>query len=254
MKSLNKFKSGLLCFGLVFAITSAANAQEGFKDYFNIGIEGGVQYANVSDAYVTETKSGTGPEVGVFLEYKKFKSVKIRSGVYYDSRSFSSVSSIYPIRVGDSIGYHSYFVSDIDYRNQYLTIPLSLLYMKGEQKFKVFIQASVYYSFLLTATRRGDGLLYIDPQDAPKFTDPDLTPGNHFYNYEGQVTENFNSYDFGIGISLGFAYQVSPRFMLQMAPGFMESFADVYADPLRPADWSGQFRINAGLVYSFKGN
>ncbi len=235
---------------------SAVNTygQNGFQDSFNIGIEGGIQFSDVSDAYVTDTKSGMGPNIGAFLEYSKWNALKLRLGLNYDNRGFTSISSIYPIRIGDSVGYNSYYVNEIDYRNQYLTIPFSLVYIKGDNKFKVFVKATVYYSILLQAKQDGSGLLYIDPEDAPKFADLDepLDPGNHHYIYDGEVTEQFNSYDFGIGIFLGLSYQISPKMMLQFSPGFLESFADVYADPTKSSDWSGQFQLNLGLVYQFK--
>ena len=237
----------------VFGFSFSANTQIYQKGDVNIGIEGGVQFTNISDSYTTNLPtSGVGFSLGPYIEYHVSPAFKFRFALNYDNRKYGIAEPPYP--VNDSAGNFekSYFQFNRDYSVNYLTIPLSVFYVKGNDKFKIYIQVSFYYSLYLNAHQKGTNNLYIDPIDYPFVTDSTITAGHNIREIDEPVEGLFSSSDFGINFYLGGIIKLSPSLGLSIAPGFTVGMADVYEDPIRRSNWSRIFKINAGIVYTLK--
>ncbi len=243
----------LLTSVFIFGFSTSTIAQVYQKGNINIGFEGGVQFTNVSDAYtINIPTSGVGYSLGPFVEYHVSPAFKLRFALNYDNRKFGISEP--PYRVNDSSGNfeYSYFQFNRDYNVNYLTIPLSVFYVKGNEKFKIYIQFSFYYSLYLNAHQKGTNDLYIDPLDYPFVTDSTITVGHNIKAFDEPVEGLFSSSDFGINFYLGGIIKLSPRFGLTIAPGFTVGMANVYEDPSRRSKWSRIFKINTGIVYTLK--
>lgn len=245
---------------LLFATSNLLSQTENTDKRLSIGFEGGVQFTKIYDNYSFSNlpKSKTGFNVGIFGDYKLNELIKARIGLYYDNRGFINQDVFTPIseNQGDSVyvSYASYFATDLDYTLNYLTIPLSIFYTKGNDKFSFFLQGSIYYSILISAHRTGYTDLYIYPGHASKFENPDLqNPGNTITNYNNEdVFDTFSGNDWGIQLYFGIMYHINQKFSIQLSPGFTAAFADLYADPLRNSKWSSIYKINAGIIYNIK--
>jgi len=235
-------------------------SQESNKGKINIGFEGGVQFTNVDDPTKQNTPSRkTGYSLGPYAEYFISDIVSIKLGFYFDNRGykiedlyvgFADSSQIIP----DSIVFsrNSYLHITRDYSINYLTIPLSISYIKGSDKFKIYIQAGVYYSLLLNASKKGFDDLYMDPNYAQHYEPPFNVPGHTITDQTGDATSTFNTYDFGMNLNLGFIFQFNPQWGITVSPGFSYSFTNLYFKPEIDAKWSQIYKINAGVVYTLK--
>lgn len=245
---------------LLFATSSLISQTENTDKRISIGFEGGIQFTKIYDsqAYSNLPKSKTGFSAGFFGDYKFSELIKARIGLYYDNRGFINQDVLSPISEtqGDSdyVSYGSYFATDMDYTLNYLTIPLSIFYTKGTDKLSFFLQGSIYYSILISAHRTGFTDLYIYPDHASEFENPELqNPGSTITEYNNEdVYNSFNGNDWGVQLFFGAIYHINPNLSLQFSPGFTIAFGDLYADPLRNSKWSSIYKINAGIIYKIK--
>lgn len=230
------------------------------KGKFNLGFEGGVQFNNVEDrTTLNPTISKAGYSFGPYIEYFISDIFSVKLGLYYDNRGFKlddlyvgyvSYSEIFP----DSIVYskNSFWHKTRNYNINYLTIPLSIRYVKGTEKFKIYVEAGMYYSLLLNATQKGQDHIFTDPEFAPHFESPFDVPGHQYLDFNGDAASLFNPNDFGVSIFFGGIVQFSPHWGLTVTPGFSYSFTNLYSNPEIDAKWTQIFRINAGVIYTFK--
>lgn len=259
-----------------FLIVSSlfVNAQEvNHAKKFNIGAEGGVQFTNLrSFLFPYSPQSKTGFYAGIFGEYNISKSFKIRLGFQYDRRSFELYGYEEFI---DTIGsfngtYHLYQVA---YDVNYLTIPLNINFVRGNDKFKIYLQGGLYYSIYLNAKQKGIDYFYIDPDDKEYFSNTILSEGESIFYLDGSTdglsfadisdTESdqpsydvikYNFYDFGFTFFVGLIYQPAPSIGLTFGPGFSFSFANAFEDPVYNFEWQQMTRLNIGFIYTLNAN
>ncbi|RLD35240.1 MAG: hypothetical protein DRI72_00840 [Bacteroidetes bacterium] len=257
---MNTNKLYILIIVLIFLIpnTHSLYAQESNKGKINFGFDGGVQFTNTNNkTTLNPTSRKTGYILGPYAEYFISDLFSVKLGLYFDNRGFkiddlyvglADSSQIIP----DSIVYSakSYLHITRNYSINYLTIPLSISYVKGSGKFKIYVQAGVYYSLLLNATQKGFNDLYIDPEYAPHFSPPFDVPGHSIEDFTGDATSIFNTYDFGMNLYLGGIVQISPHWGLTVTPGFAFSFTNLYYQPEIEAKWTQIFQLKAGVVYT----
>ncbi len=240
-------------FYIVLIITESVNSQEIAlnKGKINVGFEAGIQFTGISDPYMPISDNGTGYATGAFFEYYLSNIIKFRGGLYYDNRAFSLGDAGY---IDDSNYYakSSYYTVTQQYKANYLTIPLSLIYIKGSDKFKFFIQGTFYFSMYLNSTQTGNFHIHISEEDAPHFDFegyPEFNiPGDHYLEINGK--DQFNTSDMGINILIGVTYYIKPNLGIIVSPGFTYSFANVWEDPLRTTTWSRLYKINIGVIYT----
>ncbi|RLD86043.1 MAG: hypothetical protein DRJ02_09340 [Bacteroidetes bacterium] len=257
---MNTNKLYILIIVLIFLISNTHSlcAQESNKGKINFGFDGGVQFTNTNNkTTLNPTSRKTGYILGPYAEYFISDLFSVKLGLYFDNRGFkiddlyvglADSSQIIP----DSIVYSakSYLHITRNYSINYLTIPLSISYVKGSGKFKIYVQAGVYYSLLLNATQKGFNDLYIDPEYAPHFSPPFDVPGHSIEDFTGDATSIFNTYDFGMNLYLGGIVQISPHWGLTVTPGFAFSFTNLYYQPEIEAKWTQIFQLKAGVVYT----
>jgi len=235
-------------------LSTPITAQVYQKGDLNIGVEGGVQFTNITDSYTVNTPiGGVGFSLGPYVEYHVSPVFKLRLGLNYDNRKYSINEPRYAIP--DTNGNYlknSYFQFNRDYSVNYLSIPLSLFYVKGNEKFKIYIQLSFYYSLYLNANQEGQNHLYIDSTDYQEIPDPEIHVGHNIKEFKGPVEGLFNSSDFGINFYLGGIIKLAPNLGLTIAPGFTVGIANVYENPNRKSKWSRIFKINTGIIYTLK--
>lgn len=224
------------------------------KGSVNFGFETGLQVTGISDIESQIVKSKLGFNAGPLLEYYLSNNVKFRIALHFDNRSFSMESTLRPLVIDTLIySYDSYYHEKENFKVNYLTIPLSLIYIKGSDKFKLYIQGTVYYSFLINSTQSGFRDVYISENDAPHYyfeNYPEFnTPGHHYLE---QDTQKFNSGDIGINMFFGAIYYVKPGIGISFSPGLSYAFSNVWEDPTRIATWSTLYKFTFGLVYSVK--
>ena len=238
---------------LLFTVSSVFSQTVEEDKRIYIGFEGGVQFTKISDSYAFSNlpKSKSGFSTGFFADYKFTDLVKVRVGLYYDNRGFIQQDVFTPIRDSAFISYNSYFATDLNYTLNYLTIPLSIFYTKGNDKFAFYIQGSIYYSILLNAHRTGHTELYIFPEHAQYFETPEFqVAGSTITNYNKEdVYDTFSGNDWGVQLFFGALYHINKKISIQLSPGFTVAFADLYADPSRNSKWSSIYKINAGIIY-----
>ena len=244
----------LLTVFITLALSNPAIAQIYEKGDVNIGVEGGVQFTNVSDSHTINTPTGgVGFSLGPFVDYHVSPTFKLRLALNYDNRKYGINEPPYAIP-DTSGGYleNSYFQFNRDYSINYLTIPLSVFYVKGNDKFKIYIQLSFYYSLYLNAHQKGQNHLYIDSTDYQQITDPEIKVGHNIIEVDEAVEGLFNSSDFGFNFYFGGIIKLTHNLAITIAPGFTVGMANVYENPNRKSKWSRIFKINAGIVYTLK--
>jgi hypothetical protein len=221
------------------------------KGTMNIGFETGIQFTGISDPYMPISDNGIGFTAGPYFEYYLSDIIKFRGGLYYDKRAFSLGDAGY---IDDSNYYakSSYYDVTQQYNVNYLTIPLSLIYIKGSNKFKFFIQGTFYYSMFLNSNQSGDFHIFISEEDASHYNFegyPEFNiPGDHYL--EIKEKDQFSTSDFGINLLFGAAYYIKPNLGITLSPGFSYSFANVWEDPLRKTTWTNIYKINIGITYT----
>ncbi len=266
MKHANKTILILLV-GFLLAVPAMVKAQQvQTKGLFNIGIEGGVQFTNIKDFSllypVHQTKSQMGYRVGGFAEYFVINDLKLHAGIYYDDRAFQ-LAADFPFV--DSTGkiLKSYYFYQVDYKLNYLTLPLSIIYQRGGEKFKITLQAGIYYSIFLNATMNGAEDVYVDPDDVGLITDTTLRVGHNQRLYSGStkgiVTSYsspeypyFSSYDFGFNFQIGVIYNITPQIGISAGVGFTYSISSVFENPEINSKWLQNTGVNIGFVYTLK--
>ena len=262
---------------IIFLIIAAwAAAQEvSLAKKVNIGIDGGVQFTNLSGfLFPYSPRSKTGFYTGIFGEYNISKSVKLRIELQYDRRNFELFGYTY---FADSSGGqgNSYYLYQADYSVNYLTIPLNITYFRGSYKFKIYIRAGVYYSIFLNATHQGVERYYFDPEDHLDLSGTIFKPGVNQYLLDGRTdgvemvdiydtdaspgNESFDDYkfntsDYGFNLFIGVIYQPIPSFGITLAPGFSYSIGKSFEDPTFNFKWQQITKINLGFIYTFNMN
>ncbi len=238
---------------LIFAVTLfrqqtfSQEANTSNKGNINVGVESGIQITGISDPYMPASENGIGYVVGPFFEYYLTNIIKFRAGFNFDNRKFT-LGDIGLISDTSHIGISSYYNIKEKYNVNYLTIPLSLIYIKGNDKFNIFIQATLYYSILINSGQSGDLHVYVSKEDAPYYTVlPILNiPGDHYLKVS---KDNFNSNDMGINIFFGFTINLNANLGITISPGFTYNFTNVWEDPLRTTTWTHIYKINTGIIY-----
>jgi hypothetical protein len=248
-----KIKTILSFFSIL--LTLAVLSQEsGNKGSYNLGFEGGIQLTDVNDAFLLDSKSGTGFNFGPYFEYYINQSLKLKVAAHFEDRKFElGNGSQYIVDDSGYVGYYSYYHVNENYIANYLTIPLSVVFERGSDKLKLFVQGTFYYSLLLNSTQSGDRYVYISEEDAEHFWFEDHpefnVPGYHILEPD---TKNLNTSDFGINAFIGACYNISPKLSVYISPGFTMSFANVWEDPSRIASWSSMYKFTAGISYKLK--
>ena len=237
---------------LIFNQPIIAQGTSLLKGTMNVGFEAGIQFTGIDDSGMPISKKGIGYSTGPFFDYYLTDIIKFRAGLYYDHRAFSLSDMNY---ISDTAyeGKSSYYDVLEKYNVNYLTIPLSLIYIKGNNKFNFFIQGTFYYSILLNSNQTGDLHIFISEEDAPHFYFegyPEFNiPGDHYLTVDKDI---FSTSDIGINLLFGLLYYIKPNLGISISPGFSYSFANVWEDPSRRATWSQLYKINVGLVYTLK--
>jgi len=244
---------------LLLPTPSQLFSQETINSRWNIGFSIGPQFTNISSAGLpSPTVSGVGYLAGAFTEYKLSQDIKIRIGLNYDRRAFSGNYQSMGIQFNDSVvSSNSYSSYDFSYKFDYVTIPLSFIYIKGIAKLKLFVQGSVYYSLFLTAHQQGytdvfiaeDDYQYVDHESYPY-----IQSGHNRNEFSGTTdkllgAEKFNTYDFGFNFFMGAIYDFSEKVGIYLSPGFTASFGKVFENPVYDSKWTNIFKIEAGVVY-----
>jgi len=241
---------------IAHAFSNPAIAQLYQKGSVNIGIEGGVQFTNVSTSYTSNSpESGLGFSIGPYVEYHVSPEFKLRLGMNYDSRAFGiNESSIWIAKCEDSLIVYknSYIQIKRDYKVNYMTLPLSIIYVKGNEKFKIYVQLSFYYSIYINAHQVGFNDLYIDSLDFQNVCDTTINVGHNIKEFDEAVDKGFNSSDFGLNFYIGGIIRLSPSLGLTIAPGFTWGMGNVFEDQSIMSNWSRIFKINTGIVYTLK--
>ncbi len=225
------------------------------KGIMNFVFEGGVQFTGIDDVYLPVSNGGTGYIFGPGIEYYVNDKLKIRGALMFDNRKFSLEGTYTNLYINDSTFTSSNSYGQIvqNYSVNYLTIPLSIIYIKGTNKFRVFIKGTYYLSVYLNNTQTGYDEVYIAPQDANLFIDSYLpefaTPGMHQLDPSKQ---KLSSSDAGVNMFFGVEYSINEKLALSLAPCFSYSFGNVWNDPKRDVNWSTLYQINLGILYQIK--
>ena len=220
----------------------------------NVGIDGGIQFTDIQDSRMF-SKNGIGFTAGGFAEIPLNPVLNFRLGLYLDKRNFNlnKAWAIQDAMAPFYVGKASYYYENVDYSVNYLTIPASFLYMKGDKRIKIFIQVNIYLSLLASANQDGYSDLYISPADTAAFKTPEWKiSGLQKESLSGNVTNAFNSYDLGLNLFIGAMYAINDRLSIKLSPGITYSTANVWSNPTRTARWSTIFKINTGVVYKLK--
>ena len=245
----------------VALITTQSKAQYQKKNKLSIGFEAGYQSTSITNdiSSTAVTGSGGGLNASVFGSYPVSNSLNFELGFRYDSRGFTTKDFINPIaelQSDDSIyvSWSSYYSDSFKYRLNYLTIPISVVYERGNDKHKIFLKLSFYYSLLLNAQKSGNTELFIDPEHAPNFEDPELQQAGYTYNdiNKADITNKFNSDDYGIQFFIGYQYKINEKFALRFTPGLTIGLQTLSANPLDNSKWNNIYLINAGIIYTLK--
>ncbi len=226
----------------------------------SLGFEIGPQFTNVRDSwsYSNLPEAKVGFNTGLFADYNIHSNFKLRGGLYFDNRRFQHEDwgPVAEFQSNDSIfiSYLSYDYRNFDYNLNYLSIPLSIIYEKRSNKFSIYLQGSIYYSLLLSATKTGNTDLYIDPDHAGKFEDKEKFKAGHtITDYDREdVSTTFNSNDWGIQIYLGGIYHLNDRIGIHISPGFTLAFGNLYLNPQRDSGWKNVYKVNTGIIYTLK--
>jgi len=222
------------------------------KGRINLGIEAGIQFTGIEDSGMPISEGGVGYSAGPIFDYYLTDIIKFRAGLCYDHRAFSLSDMNY---ISDTAYYSlsSYYDVVEKYKVNYLTIPISLIYVKGNSKFNFFIQGTFYYSIFLNSNQTGDLHIFISEEDAPHFNFegyPEFSiPGDHYLEVDKDL---FNTSDMGINILFGFTYYIKSNLGITISPGFSYSFANVWKILLVSHPGRAYYKINVGIIYTLK--
>ncbi len=239
----------------LFSQTSLTKATT--SSNWDVGITAGPQFTNItSSGLFAPPENGVGFLAGIFTEYKVHEKFKIRLGIDFDRRSFSTAYKTRFLVFQDSIiTEKSYSAYDVKFNLDYLTLPLSLIYVTGGDRFKMFVRGTFYYSVLLTAHRKGYSDIYIDDADYEYAHQdfPFLEKGHNRKEYDETTdtflgNEKFNTNDIGLSFFIGAIYKLSEKVDLYLSPGFTSSFGHVLENPVYDSKWIQVFKIETGVV------
>ena len=238
------------------------------KGSFNIGAEGGVQFTNIKDVNsFYNPSSNTGFTAGLFGEYYVSNDFKVKLGAIYDSRGFDmDATVIFPDTALQTLS-NSYYLYQVNYKVNYLTLPIGIGYERGGEKFKLLLQVYFYYSLFLNSTMNGGELYYFDPIDGFDLSGSTLNQGLNEFSYSGNTegvsfkntletdtepydVENFNSSDLGFGLMIGGMYRITPSLGISASFGFNWSIGKLFENPELDAKWQQITRINIGILYT----
>ncbi len=221
---------------------------------------GGPQFTDVTGMGNNYSSGRTGFMAGLTIDYAAIDNFAFGSGIIFDRRSFNFNLQT-PIQFNDTLtGRNSFAKYDFNYGVDYLTIPVNVTYNVGEGDFNFFIQGTFYYSFFLTAHKKGNSNIYIAP-DEYQYIDPDdqnnLEPGNNIKNYNERTdlyldSEKFNNFDYGVWISLGIKYSITNNVTLLIAPGFTTSFGKILSNNSTNTSWMKNIKLQTGITYTLK--
>jgi hypothetical protein len=243
---------------VLLVVTNELYSQQINDGRWRFGVAAGPQFTNISSPGLPMPPNmGIGFLAGAFAEYAIFDDFKLRVGADYDRRSFNvGYQSSYFVFQDSIISRNSYGAYDFDFNVDYLTIPLSFVYMTGGERFKLFIQGTFYYSVYLSARKKGYTNVYIAESDF-QFVDqekyPDLQPGHNKKEFNESTdiffnNERFNSYDMGVSFFIGGIYKLSEKVDLYLSPGFTSSFGPILETPVYDSRWIKVFKIETGIV------
>ena len=258
-----KYLLALIMTSLIL-LPATSKAQElSKKGLFNLGVEGGVQFTDIRDfSSIYQAGSGIGYNVGGFAEYYIMGDLKVRGGLYLDNRVFK-LNGSFPFV--DSTGriLQSFYLYQADYKINYLTIPLSIIYQKGSEKFKVFVEGGVYYSVYLDTKIKGGEDIYVAKEDYYLVKDSTLVPGHNETLYNGKTegvvssfyspeTYRFNTSDIGLSIQIGLLWNITRQIGMNVGFKFSFGFMNLFENPEIDSKWSKINRINLGFIYTLK--
>ena len=265
---------GLRVFGIVLLVmmmSLPATSQEiDKKGSFLIGIEGGPQITSIKGfAGVFSPSSGVGFLTGLYGEYYLSNDFRIRLGASFDNRKFGMEGVLpYLVNVIDDSLYYSgksYYYYLTDYNLNYITIPIGITYSKGNEKFKIMLQANFYYSIFLNAKVEGSDDYYINPDDINYFGDVGyyegrgFLPGHNVTQYEGETIgfsydQNlkqyvFSDYDLGIDFRIGGTWYPVQKVGITLGVGFTWAMANLFSESAIDSNWAQLTKFNLGVTY-----
>ena len=259
---MKKYHLFFLAGFLFMLVSQQMMAQNAKPQRWNYGVAAGPQFTNISSPGLPSSpESGVGYIAGLFTEYNLSESFKIRIGINFDKRAFSSQFTSSWFQFNDSvISRDSYSTYDFSYKLNYATIPLSFIYIKGVDKLKLFVQASVYYSLFIQAQQQGYTDVFIADSDFRHIDHeqyPNINEGHNRKDFTGTTNklldvERFNTSDIGFNFFIGVIYDFSEKVGIYLSPGFTASFGRVLENPAYESKWTRIFKVEAGLVYHLK--
>ena len=124
-------KRTLVSFILMLSIVAASAQFETRKGLFNIGVDGGVQFTDIqSSGTIFQPSSKMGYAIGVFGDYYISNDFRLRLALNFDNRAFQINSNVPLLDTAGNIG-NSYYLYQVDYKLNYLTIPIGIIYTRG---------------------------------------------------------------------------------------------------------------------------
>lgn len=229
---------------------------------WQFSLEGAPQFTGVYDLGGATSLGKTGCNLGLKSEFYLLKQFSVSLGAYYDRRKFGfEYFTPYLVFQDTLISYLSHAESKIDYHVNYLTFPLGFQYYVGENKLRFYIKGSVYYSFFLSARKKGYSNLYIHADDI-QYVDqeeyPNIHEGDNRKLYDDKtefffIGEKFSSFDVGVAFGLGLDYALFERIHLFFAPEFTTSFGRLLDNPVyKSTKWSKNIKLETGISYLIK--
>ncbi len=239
------------------------NQPEKYKPGKNINISliTGPQFTGISSIGNIISTEKVGFSAGILGETYLFKGIKIGSGIIFDRRGFGVKSYIPFIAFPDTVSDKSHAEMDISYRVDYLTFPLNVIYESSENRFRFYIQGTLYYSLFLSTYREGFYNIYIHPDDIQFVnteTYPNISSGDNITLYNEKTdlflgNEKFRNFDFGIVFYLGAQYELTKNLSIYFAPGFTSSFSRLLDNPkYSTTKWIKNIKLETGIKYKLK--
>jgi hypothetical protein len=246
----------LVAAGIFFS--GALFAQEtngGNNGKISLGLEITPQFTKISNTNYVDCSSKVRPYTGIFILYDVNQVLKFKTGLFFDMRSYGIYLKTSGLKLSDSTGYtgyNSYLEFDFTNTVNYITVPVDFFYQKGDGKLKVFVEGGLYFSLTINNNSKGDGDMYIHPDDLDGFNDSTLTAGHHYKHFDSSNDNFFNTYDLGVNLGMGISYYFKPELALQFSPGFSYGLTNVFEDPETSSKWSNIFKLHLAMVYKLK--
>ena len=240
----------LLLFLFFSGLAAFSFAQSTFSNRLSYGLEVGPQFSSVRGGLYNPA-SRTSVDGGAFVQYDISRVFRVSLGVYYDPRGFETSYQSPFLILSDTgyIGYNSFYAYDMIYKTDYVTFPLNFTYLSGGSKFRLLVEAGIYFSVVVSSHKKGYQGIYIDPVDLPHYGDSTLTAGYHMKEYDSPASDFFNAADFGFHFSFGFLYQFSDKVAFTFKPNFNFGISAIVSDPEMDLKWDRILKLNVGVVY-----